>query len=565
MTNRHLSSNYSYLDTLWQAGLARMTLGVSPAGATSAYFSWMSHLAQAPGKMAEIMTWPLLTAYDRTTASMAPKLKRNDTDPRFKSENWNFYPWRFYAEAFTMMEDWWEVATTGISGLEDETGRAVSFTARQMLDAFCPANFPVTNPDLAFDTFMSGGMNLVKGAKNAYEDMQRYLGSQGPAGEEAFKVGKNLALTPGQVVFRNDLIELIRYTPQTKSVYMEPVLIVPAWIMKYYILDLSPKNSLAAWLVKQGHTVYMVSWKNPDVKDRDLSMDDYYRRGAMAAVDAVAIESPGVKIHFTGYCLGGTLALITAAAMARDSDDRVKSLSLFAAQGDFTEAGELMLFGTHSEVSFLKNMMDVQGVLDTKQMAGAFQMLRSYDMIWSKIINDYMEGRRRDMIDLTAWNADATRLPARMEGEYLDKLMLHNDLAEGRFDVEGTPIAPENIHLPVFAVATERDHIAPWRSVHKIHLMVGNGVTFVLASGGHNAGIVSEPGHPGRYYYVREKRATDAYLGPDLWRDASEKKAGSWWESWHVWLIDHSSKEKISPPISKRNLGAAPGTYVFQK
>jgi polyhydroxyalkanoate synthase len=395
--------------------------------------------------------------------------------------------------------------------------------------------------------------------------MQRLITGEAEPGGEKFKPGMSVAVTPGEVVFRNDLIELIRYAPQTKAVDAEPVLIIPAWIMKYYILDLSPHNSLVRWLVEQGHTVYMVSWKNPGWVDRNLSMDDYYRLGAMAAIDFVAKEFPKVKMHLTGYCLGGTLALIAAAAMAGDGDDRLKTLTLLAAQGDFTEAGELELFVTPSEVAFIKNMMEVQGYLDTKQMAGAFQMLRSYDLIWSKAVNDYLEGRRRDTFDLTAWNADTTRMPARMHGEYLEKLFLHNDFAEGRYTVEGKPVAPENIRVPVFSVGTEKDHVAPWRSVHKIHLMVRGDVTFILTTGGHNAGIVSEPGHEGRSYHIHERKADDPYVSPDLWLAAAEREEGSWWVSWHNWLQQHSAGKKIPAQPLKKKFGSAPGTYILQK
>ena len=285
----------------------------------------------------------------------------------------------------------------------------------------------------------------------------------------------------------------------------------------------------------------------------------------MAAIDAVTRDFPKTKMHLTGYCLGGTLALITAAAMARNNDNRLQSLTLFAAEGDFTEAGELKLFVTQSEVAFLKNMMEVQGYLDTKQMAGTFQMLRSYDLIWSKVVRDYLEGLRRDIYDLTAWNADTTRMPSKMHGEYLDKLFLHNDFSEGRFTVEGKPVAPENISVPVFAVSTEKDHVAPWRSVHKIHLMVNSDITFVLTSGGHNAGIVSEPGHADRSYHIQERKTGTSYANPEAWLESAQRKEGSWWESWQEWLRKHSTKEKVPAPITKEGLGPAPGTYVFQK
>lgn len=553
------------IDALWQAGLARYTLGISPAGLGGAYYSWFSHMTQAPGKVAEIMLYPALHAqeiYRRMACERGPSCA---ADPRFKSQNWESWPWRMYAEAFLTLEDWAKQSTIGIPGLDDHEEQVASFSVRQIMDAICPANFPATNPDLFYQTLSSGGTNLVQGASNAFHDLQRMI-SGAPAGDgEQFSVGVNLAATPGEVVFRNNLIELIRYRPQTETVYKEPVLIIPAWIMKYYILDLSRNNSLVRWMVEQGHTVFMVSWKNPGAEDANLGMDDYYRLGAMAAIDAVSRMVPDTKIHLTGYCLGGTLAMITAAAMARDHDDRIKTLTLLAAQGDFSDAGELMLFVTHSEVSFLKNVMKLQGFLDTKQMAGAFQMLRSYDLIWSKIISDYMQGQRRAVLDLMIWNEDTTRMPYKMHSEYLDRLFLHNEFTEGNFTIDDQPVAPRNIRLPIFAVSTEKDHVAPWKSVYKIHALTSSDVTFVLTAGGHNAGIVSEPGHKGRSYLIHERKPHDHYISPDHWLEVADQGEGSWWPGWQAWLAHRSEKEKIAPPPMGKSLCPAPGTYVLQK
>ncbi len=286
----------------------------------------------------------------------------------------------------------------------------------------------------------------------------------------------------------------------------------------------------------------------------------------MAAIDAVSAIVPETGIHLMGYCLGGTLAIITASAMAGNRDKRLKSLTLLAAQADFTEAGELMLFITESEVSFLKNMMWEKGYLDGKQMEGTFQMLHSNDLIWSKTVHDYMMDKRRGVIDLIAWDADATRLPYKMHSEYLEKLFLHNDFVEGRFAVEGKLVAPEDIKLPVFTVGTEKDHVAPWRSVYKIHLIAPcEDITFVLTSGGHNAGIVSEPGHKGRSFHIHKTVHGEPYLAPDRWREVAQLKQGSWWLDWHGWLAQRSEKEKISPPPMGKGLCAAPGTYVLQK
>lgn len=557
---------FDEIDTLWQAGLARFTLGISPAGASGAFYSWASHLMQAPGKFMEVALFPALHAQEIIRCMTCERELACNFDPRFKSKSWELWPWRFYAEVFLITERWWQQAAKGVPGLDDHDEYVAAFAVRQIMDALCPANFPLTNPDLLYETAASGGGNLVQGASNALHDLQRIASGAPASADGPFKVGENIAITPGEVVFKNNLIELILYAPQTEKVYKEPILIIPAWIMKYYILDLSPENSLVRWLVGQGHTVFMVSWKNPGAEDSNLGMDDYYRLGAMAAIDEVMKIIPDAKIHLTGYCIGGTLALIVAAAMARHGDERLKSLSLFAAQGDFNEAGELMLFVTHSEVSFLKNMMKLQGYLDPKQMAGAFQMLRSYDLIWSKIVSDYFKGSRRAVLDLMAWNEDTTRMPYRMHSEYLEKLFLHNDFAEGRYAVEGMPVAAENIKIPVFSVGTEKDHVAPWRSVYKIHLMVGGDVTFALTTGGHNAGIVSEPGHKGRSYHIHERAQGDPYLDPDLWLRVAEQKDGSWWLPWQDWLAKISSKEKVLPPsVPKLRRVAAPGTYVLQK
>jgi len=326
---------------------------------------------------------------------------------------------------------------------------------------------------------------------------------------------------------------------------------------------------LVKWLTQQGFTVFMISWKNPTAGDQDLRLEDYATFGIAAAVDAVSSIVPEQKVHAVGYCLGGTLLSTAAAAMARDGDDRLKSLTLLAAQTDFTEAGELMLFIDEAQISFLEHMMAEQGFLDTRQMSGTFQLLRSNDLIWSTVVHSYLMGERQPMIDLMAWNADATRMPYRMHSEYLRHFFLDNDLAGGRYEVGGRAVSLRDIRIPIFAVSTVTDHVAPWRSVYKIQMLADADVTFVLSNGGHNAGVVNPPGHPHRHHQIALHKEHEKYVDPDAWQKIAVNHEGSWWPCWRDWLVRHSS-EQISPlPLGAPQngyplLGDAPGTYVFQ-
>jgi polyhydroxyalkanoate synthase len=567
------------IDHTLHAAVARFTLGLSPASLTAAYMDWMIHLAGSPDKQTQLMQeaaqlssrYASFLRHCGSGASVQERcIEPRPHDERFANAAWKQWPFNVLSQGFLLQEQWWTMATTDVRGVSDHHKNVVNFSTRQILDMLAPSNNPFSNPEVLQKSLEQGGMNFWRGAQNFFEDLNRTTTGGKPVGVEAFQVGRDVAVTPGRVVYRNRLIELIQYEPTTQRVRPEPILIVPAWIMKYYILDLSPHNSLVKYFVDQGFTVFMISWRNPSEKDRNLGMEDYRKLGVMSALDEINNILPNKKIHAAGYCLGGTLLSIAAAAMARDGDERLQSVTLFAAQTDFTEAGELMLFIDESQLTFLEDMMAERGFLDTKQMSGAFQMLRSNDLIWSRIIRDFMMGERAPMFDLMAWNADATRMPYRMHSEYLRRLFLNNDLAQGRYEVSERRVALTDIRTPMFVVSTEWDHVAPWHSVHKIHLLTDTDVTFVLTSGGHNAGIVSEPGHAGRRYRVMTTLSTDRYSAPEVWAETATPKDGSWWPEWASWLKDRSG-ELVAPPTMGESRGqqkplcAAPGTYVLEE
>lgn len=564
------------MDRATRATIARTTMGISPAALWSAYMDWALHLAMSPGKQGRLAekAWTKWQRLMRFSAGVCATRGDGDRcieplpqDHRFDHPGWERFPFNIYSQSFLLGQQWWYNAMTDVRGVTAHHEKVVDFTTRQILDFFSPSNFFWTNPEVIERSVKEAGMNLVRGAQYFTEDLDRQSRHLPPAGLEDFEVGGNLANTPGKVVYRNRLIELIQYTPTTDKVRPEPVVIVPAWIMKYYILDLSEQNSLVRYLLSEGYTVFMISWKNPGREDRDLGMEDYRKLGVKAALDAALDITGADKAHMAGYCLGGTLLSIAVAGMMHNGGHHVASLSLFAAQTDFTEAGELTLFIDESEVSFLEDMMWEQGFLDTNQMSGAFQLLRSNDLIWSKGVREYLLGERAPMFDLMAWNADGTRMPYKMHSQYLTELFLHNDFAEGRYEVDGQPVSVEDIQVPIFAVGTEHDHVAPWRSVYKIVHLADSEVTFVLTAGGHNAGIVSEPGHKHRHYRIMTTPEHDGYIDAGTWKERADLCEGSWWEAWSDWLNHRSGKPGDLPPMGNEEkgypvLGDAPGTYV---
>ncbi|TQM92143.1 PHA/PHB synthase family protein [Roseinatronobacter monicus] len=562
---------HAALDRSAMASLARMTSGLSPHAILDAWGDWAMHLARAPGRQIELMeraqtNWIKLAQFGTAaTFGQSPDkpFAPGRYDTRWSHAGWDKPPFAVWQQGFLGAQDWWQAATSDLRGLKRQNAQRTGFMMRQLLDTVSPANFPVANPEILEKTWQTGARNMFEGAVHFADDAQHVLAHEHRPVPEEFALGKVLACTPGEVVYRNDLMELIQYSPTTDKVQAEPVLIVPAWIMKYYILDLSPENSLIRWLVGQGYTVFCISWRNPGAEHAEWSLEDYRLQGVMQALDVVNKIVPEQKVHANGYCLGGTLLAIAAATMARDHDARLASITLMAAQVDFVEAGELLLFLDESQVAYLEDMMWAQGYLDRPQMSGAFAAIRSEDLIWSRAVRRYFLGEPDLPTDMSVWVNDTTRMPARMHSEYLRGVFLENRITAGRFAVEDRVIALKDIDAPMFVVATETDHIAPWRSVYKTALFTDCDMHLLLTKGGHNGGILSEPGHKGRHYRIGHRPAGAHYIGPDGWLATHDPVEGSWWPEWARWL-DAQSSGPVAARKPAASLGAAPGAYIHQ-
>jgi len=563
-----------YLDKALHASLSKYFGWLSPASFSMSFFDWYSHFIISPGKhvnlfkkTSEDIMQILLFSFQHTSGrECTPCVQGRLDDDRFKNELWHKFPFNLYSQAFLICETLLNEATTDVRGVAQHHLNVVNFFSRQLLDIISPSNFPWSNPEVISRTYHSGGQNLVRGYHNYIEDISRIIHKLPPVGTEDFQVGINVAITPGKVIYRNNLIELIQYKPMTETVYREPILIVPAWIMKYYILDLSPHNSLVKYLIQLGHTVFIISWKNPDQSDRELGLDEYANLGVMSAIEEINKIRPNEKINAAGYCIGGTLLMIAAAALAGKSDERLNSITLFAAEVDFREAGELSLFIDESQITYLEDIMWEKGYLDGNQMSYAFSMLRSSELIWSRMVHDYLLGQRQPLFDIIAWDYDNTRLPYRMQSEYLRRLFQNNLLVQGKFTLNGKRVALGDINIPIFAVSTTSDHVAPWRSVYKIHLFTKTDVTFVLTTGGHNVGIVNPPNHSERVFQMMTTKRQDKHVTSDTWLATAPEIEGSWWPKWDEWLVEHNSEKTTLPSLGGPDaLGDAPGTYVMIK
>ena len=567
------------MDQEFRAAIAKITKGMSPVALINAYIDWLGHLSLSPGKQIQLIqslagkvyqlgTYTAESVTDSGEKSAPPSSIK---DRSFSSEGWQAFPFNFFSQSYLLTQQWLKEATGNVDGLTKDHEGVVNFVNEQILGMLSPANFPFTNPEVIQKTKAEQGENLKRGLDYLIQDVKSENGGTATTTDaENFVVGEHIAITPGKVVYQNQLIELIQYSPTTEQVGKEPVLIVPPWIMKYYILDLSPKNSMVKYLVDQGKTVFMISWKNPTEQERDLGMNAYLDLGLMESLKAVQAIVPDTKINTVGYCIGGTLLLIGAAALAGVEDDTINSITLLAAQADFSEPGDIKNFLNDSHISFLESLMWKQGYLDADNMSDAFKAMRSGDLIWGPMIQRYFHGEDTFMNDLMAWNADGTRMPYQMHHEYLRKMYLDNELADGHYEVNGRKVSLSDITAPMFVVGTQTDHVAPWKSVYKLHQLTNDELTFLLTSGGHNAGIISGPSHPRRSYQVRKRMPRDKYLCAETWADSTEVQQGSWWPAWNEWLDEQLSGQRKPPKTgcaSKgyKTLRDAPGEYVKEK
>ena len=486
-------------------------------------------------------------------------------DRRFKDDAWRENEvFDFIRQSYLLSSRYFTSVVQGTEGLDAKTAQKVDFYTRQFVDAMSPANFVMTNPEVLRRTAETGGANLLKGLTNLLSDLERGKGKLRirMTDDSKFKVGENIAVTPGKVVFQNDLMQLIQYAPTTETVYKRPLVIFPPWINKFYILDLRPKNSLIRWAVEQGHTVFVASWVNPDEHLSQKGFDDYMKEGVLAALDAIEAATGERAVNAIGYCLGGTLLATTLAYMAVKKDTRIKTATYFVTMTDFEESGELGVFIDEEQLQGLEQRMEKRGFLDGREMATTFNMLRANDLIWSFVVNNYLLGQEPFPFDLLYWNDDSTRMPAKMHSFYLRRMYQANDLCKpGGITLLGTAIDLRKIKVPSYLVSTREDHIAPWKSTYRGTQLYSGPVRFVLAASGHIAGVVNPP-EGGKYsHWVNEELPAS----PDEWFAGATELAGSWWPDWQRWV---SGQDKAMVPARVPGEGKlpaledAPGSYV---
>ena len=486
-------------------------------------------------------------------------------DSRFKDEDWSKnFMFDMIKQSYLINARHIRQAVANVDGLSPESEKKVAFFTRQYVDALSPSNFLMTNPQVLRETVASGGQNLVRGLNNLLTDLEKGGGKLriSMTDESAFQLGRNVATTPGKVVFQNDLMQLIQYSPLTDEVFRRPLLIIPPWINKYYILDLREKNSFIRWAVSQGHTVFVISWVNPDARLAQKGFEDYMLEGPLAALDAVEKATGAREMNVIGYCLGGTLLGATLGYLAEKKQNRVASATFFVSLLDFSQPGELGVFIDEEQVQYLERKMNERGYLEGSEMASTFNLLRANDLVWSFVVNNYLLGKDPFPFDLLYWNADSTRMPARMHSFYLRNMYMRNALGKpGGVELAGVPIDLSKVDLPTYFVSTVEDHIAPWKTTYKGAQYLSGPVRFVLGGSGHIAGIVNPPVSKKYHYWTNETMAGTA----DDWFTSAQQQSGSWWEDWQRWVEPHGGGKapaRIPGEGALRAIEDAPGSYA---
>ena len=484
-------------------------------------------------------------------------------DARFKDEDWSSnFVFDHVKQSYLIAARHIQQAVAKVEGLPPESEKKVAFFTRQYVDALAPSNFLMTNPQVLRETLHSGGQNLVRGLNNLLADIEKGGGQLriSMTDETAFQLGRNVATTPGKVVYQTALMQLIQYQPTTEQVYKRPLVIIPPWINKYYILDLREKNSFIRWALAQGHSVFVLSWVNPDASLAQKGFDDYMREGALAAFDAVEKATGEREVNVIGYCLGGTLLGATLGYLSNKSQNRVASATFFVSLLDFSQPGELGVFIDEAQVASLEKKMNERGYLEGSEMAGTFNLLRANDLVWSFVVNNYLLGKDPFPFDLLYWNADSTRMPARMHSFYLRNMYIKNLLGQpGGIELDGVPIDLGAVTTPSYFVSTVEDHIAPWQSTYKGAKYLGGPVRFVLGGSGHIAGIVNPPAAKKYHYWVNDALPET----PDAWFSGAQQIPGSWWEDWQAWIDRLNGGEKVPARVPRNPLEDAPGSYAM--
>jgi len=549
---------------------------LDPLNIGGAFLEMTTQMMSDPVKMmqAQMNLWQdYMDLWQSTTRRMMgedsePTIEPEQGDRRFKHEAWDENQvFDFIKQSYLLSARWMQSTVSDVEGMDDKTSKKVDFYTRQFADAMAPSNFVMTNPEVLEATLASRGENLVKGLENLLGDLERGEGKLAISmtDTEAFELGENIALTPGKVVYQNDLMQLIQYEPTTKQVYKRPLLIMPPWINKYYILDLREKNSYVKWAVAQGFTVFIVSWVNPDTKLAQKSFEDYMVEGPLDALDAIEKATGEKEVNIVGYCLGGTLLSCTLSYMESKKDKRVKSATFLTTMTDFTEAGELGIFIDEEQLTALEDKMSKTGYLEGAHMATTFNMLRANDLIWSFVVNNYLLGKDPFPFDLLYWNSDSTRMPAAMHSFYLRNMYQKNLLVKpGGIKLKGVPIDLTKVKTPAFMLATKEDHIAPWASTYAATQLFSGPVRFVLAASGHIAGVVNPPAGNKYNYWTNAKNPKD----PEDWLSKAAEHPGSWWPEWAKWLSKHSG-EKVPARVpgdgKLKVIEDSPGSYVAVK